>query len=83
MPIGNGPDCYNGINKEEDEQIKLQDKVEKWWISLNDNYKYEMVEFYYPDDDHLRDSNVDDLWNGLDWNDKREIYRDERGEVYV
>ena len=29
MPIGNGPDYYNGINKDEDEQIKRQDKEEE------------------------------------------------------
>ena len=75
MPIGDGPDYYDGINKDEDEQIKLQDTVEKWWHTLYDNYKYELLEPYYPDD--LNFMGMDDAWNGLDWNVKWEIYKDE------
>jgi len=79
MPIGNGPDYYNGINKEEDRQIELQEKVDKWWYSLDDNFKYELLEPYYPDD--LVVMGMDGAWNGLDWNDKWDIYRGEKDEV--
>ena len=68
MPIGDGPDCYNGINKDEDERIKFQEKVDKWWYDLDDNYKFELVEPYYPDKAHLM--NIDVMWNGLDPSEK-------------
>lgn len=64
MPIGNGPDYYNGNNREEDERIKTQDMVEKWWRTLDDNYKYELLA-------------PDEAWNELDWNDKWNIYTEE------
>lgn len=81
MPIGNGPDCYNGINKEEDEQIKLQDMVEKWWHTLGDNYKFDLLDGYFEGEPAF--TSIDNAWNGLDWNDKWNIYRDEKDEVYV
>jgi len=78
MPIGDGPDCYNGINKKEDEQIRLQEMVDKWWYSLDHEYKRELLDAYY-DDDKV---DLDQRWNSLDWNDKWEIYRDEKDEIY-
>jgi len=82
MPIGNGPDYYDGINRLEDEQIKIQNVVDKWWHSLDDNYKFELLEPYYPDKLHLM--GMDEAWNGLDFKDKWEIYKDEKeGEVVI
>lgn len=80
MPIGNGPDYYDGVDKVKEEQIRLQEKVEKWWNSLDDNYKFELLEPYYPGKLHLM--GMDEAWNGLDWNDKWDIYTGERDEVY-
>jgi len=34
MPIGNGPDCYTGTNKEEDKAIKVLEIADEWWDSL-------------------------------------------------
>jgi len=81
MPIGNGPDYYDGNNRLEDEQIKLQNKVDKWFFDLDENYQFELLEPYYPDKAHLM--GITEMWNGLDWNDKWEIYRDEKDEVYI
>ena len=80
MSIGNGPDIPS-YNEEEERQIKLQEKVDKWWFDLEENYKYELIESYYPDDAYLM--NIDEMWNGLDWNDKWDIYRGEHDEVVV
>ena len=75
MPIGQGADYYNGTNKEEDERIKLAEEVQEWWESLDDNYKFELIEVYYPDKAHLMD--VDEMWEGLDWQDRLDIYKRE------
>ena len=79
MTIGSGPDCYDGNVPEEDKQIKLQEKVEEWWRGLDENYQFELLEPYYPDKAHLM--GVDEMWNGLDWNDKWDIYKNEKDEV--
>ena len=79
MPIGNGPDCYNGNVPEEDEQVRLQDKVEKWFYDLDETYQRELLEPYYPDDSNLMSTT--EMWNGLDWNDKWDIYTNEKDEI--
>lgn len=82
MPIGDGPDIEQ-FNRKEEEQIEFQEKVEKWWENLEDNYKYELIEPYYQDDAHCMTTN--NMWNGLDWNDKKEIWEESNGynEVVV
>ena len=78
MPIGDGPDIPS-YNKEEEEQLRLREKADKWWYALDDNYKFELIESYYPDKAHLM--GVNEMWEGLDWNDKWDIYTDEKDEV--
>ena len=39
MPIGEGKDCYNGINKEEDKSVKLTKVVNDWWDNLTADEK--------------------------------------------
>ena len=67
-------DYYDGNNKEEDRLGKLSDKVQEWWDNLDDNTKYELVANYYPDKAHLM--GLDEMWDGLSWNDKADIYID-------
>lgn len=64
---------------EEEKQARLKEKVAIWWRDLDSNYKLELMESYYPDEAHLMD--VDEMWNGLDWNDKWDIYRGDKDEV--
>lgn len=64
-------------NNERNEQVKLQEKVEKWWNSLDYAYKVELMEDFYPDRSHIDDADV--LWNGLDWRDKLDIYQEVEG----
>ena len=80
MPIGDGPDIPS-YNKDEEEQLRLQEKVDKWWFDLEENYKYELIEIYYTDDAYLL--NVDVMWNNLGWEDKLDIYRGEHDEVVI
>ena len=75
MPIGSGPDYHNGINREEDERVKLADEVQNWWDSLDDNYKFELIEVYYPDKAHLMD--VEEMWEGIDWSEKVSLWEEE------
>ena len=67
-------DCYDGNNKEEDRLVQLGDKVQEWWGNLDDNTKYELLANYYPDKAHLM--GLDEMWNGLDWSTKVDIYID-------
>jgi len=70
--IGDEPDYYNGINREEDARVKLGDEVQDWWDSLTDK-----LEPYYPDKLHLMGMN--EAWEGLSWEDQLEIYKEENG----
>lgn len=76
MSLGTGPDYYNGINRAEDEQIKLQEKVDAWWNDLDDNYKFELIEPYYSDRAHLM--GLAEMWKGIDWSEKVSLWEEEQ-----
>ena len=81
MPIGNGPDIEQ-FNREEEKRVALQIKVSEWWHDLDHDYKIELMENFYPDKSQLMD--LDEMWNGLDWQDKLDIYNEAEGfEVRV
>lgn len=67
------------MNDEEEHQTKLKEKVNEWWYDLDLSYRFEIMELYYPDKSFLMD--MGEMWNGLDWNDKWDIYRDNKDEV--
>ena len=77
--IGTGPDYYNGINREEDKRVKLGDEVQAWWDNLDDdNYKFELLECYYPGKAHLM--GLTEMFEALDWQDRLDIYREAEGK---
>ena len=80
MPIGDGPDMEQ-FNREVEDQLRFQEKVEKWWLDLDDNYKYELLESYYPDDAYLMTTKT--MWGGLEWNDKKDIWEEGNGQNEV
>ena len=41
---------YNGINKVEDKQVKLQDQVYDWWDSLSEEEQHNLMMDWYPND---------------------------------
>ena len=67
-----GKDGYDvpTFNPEEEKQIKLQDEVENDWLDCDN--KEEIMENYYPDRIGLDD--VDEMYDGLSWDQKLEIY---------
>jgi len=71
MGIGAGPDYYNGNNPEEDRRVKLGEKVQEWWESLDEIEKEEMLEGYTWKSDLL---SYDEFWESLDWDDRLDIH---------
>ena len=73
-----GKDGYDvpTFNPEEEKQIKLQDEVENDWLDCDN--KEEIMEYYYPDRIGLDD--VDEMYDGLSWEQKLEIYLDRNPE---
>jgi len=65
-------DYYNGSNRAEDAQVKLGEKVQNWWNSLDYGRKEELMEDHYPD--AIVFCEPDELFEGLDWKDKLAIY---------
>ena len=76
MPIGQGNDYYDGINRAEDERVKLAEKIDKWFYDLEDNHKFELLEPYYPDKLHLM--GMDEAFEGLDWSEKVSLWEEEQ-----
>ena len=66
-------------NPRQEEQVKLQDEVELWWNNLEQGIKEEYMEEYYPDKSHLHDA--DELFEGLNWKQKFELYQDKNPEL--
>jgi len=73
-----GKDGYDipTYNPDEEKQIKLQDEVQEDWNNCDG--KEEILEDYYPDRISLDDE--DELYNGLSWEQKLEIYLDRNPE---
>ena len=73
-----GKDGYDvpEYNPEEEKQVKLQDEVERDWEECEN--KEEVMEDYYPDRTGLDDA--EELYQGLDWEQKLEIYLDRNPE---
>ena len=69
--LGTGPDIPS-YDKEREEEMKLGDKVQAWWDSMDDKYKYEIMEGYYPDHSHLLD--LTEMWEGIGWDNQLDIY---------
>ena len=74
MPIGSGPDYYNGNNPEENARVKLANEVNEWWEDLDESEKLDVIEGIYPDQVGLIDS--DELWERIDWNIKLDSYKE-------
>ena len=69
-----GKDGYDipTYNPDEEKQIKLQDEVQEDWDNCDN--KEEIMESYYPD--RIGIDEIDELYNGLSWEQKLEIYLD-------
>ena len=63
-------------NPEEVKQIKLQDEVEEDWANCGN--KEEIMEDYFPD--RIGQEEADDLYEGLSWDQKYDIYLERNPE---
>ena len=73
--LGNGPDCYTGINRVEDRQVKQADTIQAWWDGKEREDKFELVRDYYPDEAEMLD--VDEMFSRLDQSEKVSLWEDE------
>lgn len=73
-----GKDGYDipTYNPDEEKQRKLQDEVQEDWLDCDN--KEEIMEGYYPDRVGLDDE--DEMYDGLSWEQKLEIYLDRNPE---
>ena len=65
---------YNGINKVEDRQVKLQDIVYDWWGSLTEQEQYNIISNWCPED-ITEESDADDMFGNMLWNEQFDIYK--------
>ena len=59
--------------------IKLYKTVEDWWDDLDYDLKVELMADEYPDEAYLIE--VEEMWNGLNFEEKYEIYSKSDNEV--
>ena len=78
MSIGDGPDIEQ-FNRAEEKLVKLGDEVQAWWDSMDDKYKYEIMEGYYPDHSHLLD--LTEMWEGISWENQLDVYGSSEGAI--
>ena len=69
-------DYYNGINKVEDKQVKLQDKVYDWWESLTEQRQWDIIEDHIGIENMNEETNPDEEYGNLSWDEQFEIYKD-------
>ena len=68
-------DYYNGINKVEDKQVKLQDKVYDWWESLGEQEQWDIIEGCIGIENMNEETNPDEEYGNLSWDEQFEIYK--------
>ena len=59
--------------------VKLYKTVEDWWDDLDYDLKVELMADEYPDEAYLIE--VEEMWNGLNFEEKYEIYSKSDNEV--
>jgi len=66
---------YNGINKEEDRQVKFMDKVYNWWEGLTEQRQFDIMLGFYPSAVN-KDTNIDKMFGDMPNICQTEIYLD-------
>ena len=59
--------------------VTIEKVVENWWNTLDYDFKVELMANTYPDEAHLIE--VEEMWNGLNFEQKYEIYSKSDDEV--
>ena len=75
-------DYYNGNNREEDERVKLMDKVYDWWESLSEEEQYDIISNWCPED-ITKESDADDMFGNMLWSEQFRIYKDNNPKEFM
>jgi len=76
-------DYYNGINKVEDDQVKLQDKVYDWWKSLTEQEQWDIIEDNIGIENMNKETNPDEEYGNLSWVWQFGIYKDNNPQEFM
>ena len=76
MPIGTGPDYYDGYNKEEEKIQKRIDELDDWWEDLEFSQKRGILGEDEDNETILKDQQYDEEWDEKTLEEREEIYRD-------
>jgi len=76
-------DYYNGINKVEDDQVKLQDKVYNWWESLTEQEQWDIIEDNIGIENMNKETNPDEEYGNLSWVWQFGIYKDKNPQEFM
>ena len=76
-------DYYNGINKVEDKQVKLQDIVYDWWGSLTEQRQWDIIEDHIGIENMNEETNPDEEYGNLSWDEQFGIYKDNNPKEFM
>ena len=76
-------DYYNGINKEEDKQVKLQDTVYDWWESLTEQEQWDIIEDHIGIENMNKETNPDEEYGNLSWDEQFDIYKEHNPQEFL
>lgn len=78
MPIGNGPDYYDGIDREREKEQDLMNEVYEWWDSLCEEEQYNLMMDWYPNET-TEDDDGDSFFGDLPSETQIWIWKRENG----
>jgi len=75
-------DYYNGINRAEDRQVKLQDIAYSWWESLTEQKQYDIISDRCPED-ITEESDANVMFGNMLWDEQFGIYKDNNPQKFA
>jgi len=78
LPIGQGADYYDGIDREGEKQQKLMIEVYEWWESLDDEEQFKVMMDWYPME-ITKDTDIDKFFGDMGSKKQLHIWKDENG----
>ena len=76
MPIGQGSDFYDGIDRKGEREQRLLDKVYEWWDSLDEQEQWDIIADYQPENIN-EDTNPDEEFGNMYTSEQIEIWQRE------
>ena len=83
MPVGSSAYEPPSYNKEDEEEIKLQDAVYSWWENLSDDEQWVIIEDWVAEEELTEESYADIMFGGMLFDEQYEIYKANNPQAFM